>query len=99
VDIDVKVHRIHRINNPARSLRAYADIEVNDLLLVKGVYVTDSKNGLFVSMPRRKGKDNVWYETVRTLSSELRDKISSVVLSAYEASIQVPNAQESVPCS
>jgi stage V sporulation protein G len=84
MSIEVKVNRMHRFEDEEKSLRAFVDIEVNNSLLVKGLQVMQGKNGLFVSMPRQKGKDNKWYEVVRTLTPEVRTQISSIVLSAYQ---------------
>jgi stage V sporulation protein G len=85
--LEFKVNRINRIDNPEKNLRAFVDIEVNDSLLVKGLRVLNGQNGLFVKMPQQKGKDNKWYDTVRLLSTDIKDKISGVVLSAYEKSM------------
>lgn len=83
MSIEVKVNRIHRIEDEEGSLKAFADIEINGSLLVKGLHVVRGEKGLFVSMPREKGKDDKWYETVRALTPEVRKQIASVVLSAY----------------
>lgn len=94
--MDIKVNRINRIDNPEKNLRAFADIEVNDSILIKGLQVMNGKNGIFVSMPRQKGKDSRWYETVRTLNAETKDKIADAVLTAYQISSapQEDDAQE-----
>ncbi len=82
--IDVKVNRIHRIEGEEKKMKAFADIEINNSLLVKGLLVMSGKNGLFVSMPRQKGKDSKWYETVRVLTPDVKEQINAVVLSAYQ---------------
>ncbi len=84
MSIDIKVNRIHKFEDEEKKLRAFADIEINGSLLVKGIHVIKGKNGIFVSMPRIKGKDNIWYETVQALTPEVKAQISSVVLSAYD---------------
>lgn len=83
MSIEVKVNRLRRIQEDGKNLKAFADIEVNGFLLIKGVRVFSGKNGLFVSMPRQKGKDNKWYETVRPMTPEVKEQVASVVLSAY----------------
>ena len=85
MSIEVKVNRIHRFENEEKNLRAFADIEINGSLLIKGLPVMQGKKGLFVSMPRQKGKDNRWYETVKALTPETKKQIVFVVMSAYEA--------------
>ena len=83
MSLEIKVSRIHRFENEEGNLRAFADIEVNDSLLIKGLHIFSGSKGLSVAMPREKGKNNKWYETVRTLSPEVKEKIMAVVLEAY----------------
>jgi stage V sporulation protein G len=83
MSIEIKVNRIHKLDPQIRNIKAFADIEISGAILVKGVQVLDGKNGLFVSMPRQKGKDNKWYETVRPMTPEVKNKVASVVLEAY----------------
>jgi stage V sporulation protein G len=67
-----------------RPLKAFVDIVVNNVLLIKGVRVMDGKKGLFVSMPREQAKDQKWYDTIRCLTQEIRNQITEVVLAAYK---------------
>ena len=83
-NISIHVQRIHKLTN-GKSLKAFADINVNDALLVKGVRVMDGKKGIFVTMPREQStKDKKWYDTVRCLTKEVKDEISEKVLQAYQ---------------
>ncbi len=83
MSIDVKVNRMHRMDDETINTKAFVDIEINGSLLVKGLHVMNGKKGLFVSMPRQKGKDNKWYEKVSALTPEVKNQIESVVLQAY----------------
>ena len=82
--IEVKVNRIHKLVEPIENMRAFADIEVNGEILIKGLRILNGKHGLFVSMPRLKGRDNKWYETVRPMTPQMKQQIMSVVLGAYD---------------
>jgi len=82
---DFKVTRIHKLEEGASNVRAFVDIAVNELLILKGLRIVQGKNGLFISMPREKGKDSKWYEMIHVMSKDLRDQITSSVLSAYHA--------------
>jgi stage V sporulation protein G len=66
-----------------RPLKAFVDIIINDVLLIKGVKVMQGSSGLFCSMPQEQAKDKKWYDTVRCLTQECRDQITEVVLRAY----------------
>jgi len=80
--IDIKVIKIHRLQTDGH-LKAFADISINDALLIKGVRIFEGKKGLFVSMPTEQGKDEKWYERVRCLNQDTRFLISQKVLEAY----------------
>ncbi|MBL7130535.1 MAG: septation protein SpoVG family protein [Candidatus Omnitrophica bacterium] len=81
-ELRFKVTRLHRIEGEG-NLKAFADIALNESLLLKGLRIVEGRSGLFVSMPREKGKDNRWYETIHPLSKQVKEEISSAVLSAY----------------
>jgi stage V sporulation protein G len=81
--LDIQVQRMYRFETD-RPLKAFADIIVNNALLIKGVMVMDGKKGLFVSMPREQGKDEKWYDTIRCLTRDVREQITEAVLAAYK---------------
>lgn len=81
--LEIQVQRMYRFETD-RPLKAFADIVVNDVLLIKGVRVMDGKEGLFVSMPREQSKDQKWYDTIRCLTQEIRNQITDEVLAAYQ---------------
>jgi len=82
-EINIEVVRIHRFEN-GKGLKAFADIKINDCLLISGLKILDGETGRFVAMPREQSKkDNKWYETVRCLRKEIKDQISNEILSVY----------------
>jgi stage V sporulation protein G len=81
--LEIRVQRLYRFDTD-RPLKAFADIIVNDVLLIKGIRILDGKKGLFVSMPQEQAKDKKWYESVRCLTQDVRDQISEIVLAAYK---------------
>ena len=66
--------------------KAFCDLSICGALLVRGFTVVEGKNGPFVGMPKRQGKDGKWYETVTPLSDEAKGHLSAVVLEAYRDS-------------
>ena len=83
MNLEIKVQRIQRMEN-GNGLKAFADIAVNDSLLIKGLRVIEGKNGLFISLPQQQGRDNKWYDSVKCLSNNVREYISDIVLYAYQ---------------
>lgn len=81
--LDIKVRRIHKLTSN-HGLKAFADIIVNEAILIKGIRVLEGSNGIFVSMPREQSaKDKKWYETVKCLTRETQELVSQEVLKAY----------------
>ena len=80
--LDFKIMKIHRL--PEGKVKAFVDLVVNDLLLIKGIRVVEGKDGLFVSMPSELGKNERWYERVRCLNKEIKGLIEEKVLEAYQ---------------
>ena len=67
------------------SMRAYADVIFNDVVLIKGFRVLSSKSGgLFVGFPSQKGKDGQYRDTVEFKSEELKSELRSTILEAYK---------------
>ncbi len=81
-DIQLKVDRIHKLSDNG-SMKAFVDLSINDVLVIKGLRVIQGQKGLFVSMPQEQGKDKRWYDSIRCLSPEIRDRINEKVLTAY----------------
>ena len=79
---ELSVKRMVRFDGEG-SLKAFCDLAIGEMLLVKGLRVVEGKKGLFVSMPRQQGKDAKWYESVVALTKEAKDEISRVVLESY----------------
>ncbi len=64
--------------NVQSSLRAYADVTLDDFLVIKGFRILVGKSsGLFVGMPSKKGKDGKYYDQIefKENASILRDRI------------------------
>ncbi len=69
--------------NAQSSLRAYADVTLDDFVVIKGFRVLVTKSGgLFVGMPSKMGKDGKYYDQVefKKNSSVLQNRI----LEAYK---------------
>ena len=72
-------------DEPDSSLRAYADVTLEQAILIKGFRVLAAKNGgLFVGFPSKKGKDGKFYDMVEIKSADLQSNLRSAVLEAYK---------------
>ena len=80
---DFAVKRLVKFDG-AGSLKAYVDLEIPNLFLIKGLRVIEGKHGMFVSMPRQQGKNGQWFDSVVALSKETKTEVGRVVLEAYQ---------------
>lgn len=81
--LNFKVERLYRLENDG-AIKAFADVAVNDAILLKGLRIIKGEKGLFVSMPKTQGKDQRWYDIIRPMTKEIRSQISKVVLDGYK---------------
>ena len=74
-----KMYRLPDVGN----LKAFADVAVNDALVIRGVRLLEGKKGFFVSMPQEQGKDNRWYDQVVCRSVAVYQDLSDKVMEHY----------------
>ncbi len=82
--VTLTVERMNRFEGEGTA-RAFCDVAIGGSFLIKGIKVLEGKKGLFVNMPREKGKDDQWYGTVIPLSKEAYQQLSETVLTAYHS--------------
>ena len=83
--LEFEVVGIHKLSGEGKT-KAFCDVSVCGALLIKGFRVVEGKNGLFLGLPRRQGKDGQWYETASLLNDEAKGLLNELVLEAYRDS-------------
>ena len=83
METDLTVKRMIKFDGNG-SLKAFCDLAIGQLFLIRGFRVVEGKHGLFVSMPRQQGKDQRWYDHVSALTKESKEAVGRVVLEAYQ---------------
>jgi stage V sporulation protein G len=77
-------------------LKAFVNITLNDVFVIRGLKVISGKNGLFVCMPSRKLDDGTYKDIAHPISNDFRQILETKILSEYrrlaEEAAQVPNA-------
>ncbi len=81
--IDAEVVDVRKITGVG-NLKALADVKVAGKLVIKGFSIMQGKRGVFVSMPRKAGKDGRWFDILTPLSDELKREFQDKVLEAYD---------------
>ena len=81
--ITFTVEKMYRLPD-AGSLKAFADIAVNDALVIRGVRILEGKKGLFVSLPKEQAKDNRWYDQVVCKTASVFEDLSLTLMNHYQ---------------
>lgn len=80
--------KIFRMENKGKLL-AYANVVLNNSIVLRGIKVIDGMKGKFVAMPAKldaKAKIPRFREFYHPINSDAREIISNAVLEAYEES-------------
>lgn len=82
--------RIQLIKNPRSKLLAFAEITIDESLVIKDFQIFASNRGIFVGMPSKKMSDGSWHETVFPIDTDLAKNISDSILRAFHDEINRP---------
>lgn len=77
----MKIARLNPYDGESKTA-AFFDLETNEGIVIKGFTLVEGSNGLFVSAPSEKGKDNKYYEKV-VLPQEIKKQLTDMALSKY----------------
>ena len=75
--------KIERMNKGSwGKVRAFFDLTTTEGFTIKGFKIIEGINGLFVSMPSQKGKEDEYFDTVY-VAQELREELNQLALQTY----------------
>ncbi|GBD90245.1 putative septation protein SpoVG [bacterium BMS3Abin04] len=77
----MKINRMNPYDGNTKT-KAFFDLETEEGIIIKGFTLVEGTNGLFVSVPSEKGKDDKYYDKV-LISKELRTKLNDLALEKY----------------
>jgi len=89
------------LKNTEGTLRAYASVTFDDEFVVKDIKITETENGLAMSMPRRKIKlkeevdetdpevrARLYKDVAHPINSRAREKIEKAIFAKYEEELK-----------
>lgn len=76
-----------------RRVKAYSSVVFDECFIVRDLKVIQGDSKLFVAMPSKKMKDGTYRDTVHPLNNEMRYKIETSVLAAYEKELNKSKTQ------
>ena len=75
--------KIERMNKGSwGKVRAFFDVQTDEGFTIKGFKLIEGINGLFVSLPSQKGKDDEYFDTVY-VAPEIREELNHVAIQTY----------------
>lgn len=63
--------------------KAFVDLELDRTLVIKGLTLVEGKDGLFLSYPSKKGKDDTYYKSIYSLDKEWTKLLQDACIKKY----------------
>ena len=68
-----------------KNLKAYAEITLDDALILKGIKIFEKENGgIFITFPAIQGKDKTFHDIVVPKTPEIKKQIRDAVVEVYK---------------
>lgn len=81
--IEVTDVRIRKIFDDDK-LKALVSVTINNCLVIHEVKIVKGNGKLFAAMPSRKDDAGIFHDIVHPINSEIRSKIETEIIDAYE---------------
>ena len=78
---NVKIQKEKRENS---RVKGYAVIELDGMLKINGIRIIEGNSRIFAAMPNRKIGEDKYVDYVYPINKELREKIETAIIEAYE---------------
>lgn len=83
MNVKITVRKYESANS---NTKAFIELKLDEVLIVKGLSLVKGKNGLFVSFPSSKGKDNKYYNSVYSLDKDWKAQLEEACIKKYNES-------------
>ncbi len=81
---DVKIYPFDTSRVGGR-VRAVADVTIDDMFIIKGIQLVESKHGgLFISFPKKATPKGQMVEIIQPLDSKFTEKVRRAVVDKYK---------------
>ena len=82
--MEIKVKRIHKLDDVDLKLKGFADIVIDDELIISGFRIVQGKDRMYVGVPQELLKNGRWHDRVHVIKPETMKHINYIVLSAFD---------------
>jgi stage V sporulation protein G len=76
-----------------KRVKAYSSVVFDECFIVRDLKVIQGDSKLFVAMPSKKMKDGSYRDTVHPLNNNMRSKLETSILEAYEKELKKKKMQ------
>ena len=93
MNVKITVRKYESANSKTK---AFIELKLDEVLIVKGLSLVKGRNGLFLSFPSSKGKDNNYYNSVYSLNEDWKSQLEKACIKKYnEAGSSSSNISDS----
>lgn len=83
--MNVKI-TVRKYESPNSKTKAFVELKLDDMVIVKGLSLVEGKKGLFLSYPASKGKDGKYYNSVYSLDKNWGKQLEEACIKKYNES-------------
>lgn len=80
MNVKITVRKYESANS---NTKAFIELKLDDVLIVKGLTLVEGKKGLFLAFPAIKGKDNKYYNSVYSLDKDWKAQLEKTCIKKY----------------
>lgn len=80
MNVKITVRKYESANS---NTKAFIELKLDEVLVVKGLSLVKGKNGLFLSFPSSKGKDKKYYKSVYSLNKDWNAQLEKACIKKY----------------
>lgn len=80
MNVKITVRKYESANS---STKAFIELKLDKVLIVKGLTLVEGKKGLFLTFPATKGKDNKYYNSVYSLDKDWKAQLEKACIKKY----------------
>lgn len=88
LDVSAKVYPAKDPKQEKGSILAYASADIGGCFAVNGIKIVEGKDGPFVAMPQRMGRDKKYRDVCFPTTAAMREAINTVVMDAYRGELE-----------
>lgn len=83
--MNVKI-KVRKYESASSKTKAFVELKLDEMLIVKGLSLVEGKKGLFLSYPASKGKDGNYYNSIYSLNKDWGKQLEDACIKKYNES-------------